>query len=61
MQREKIVVLINALIWGAVLIACAVALREPGTFQEIQHILGSGAAISVWVLILAVGIRRKRW
>ena len=60
MRREKILVLINALIWSAVLIACAVALREPGTFQEIQYILGSGAAISFWVLILAVGIRRKR-
>lgn len=60
MRREKIIVLANALIWGTVLIACAVALRDPGTFQEIQHFLGGGAAVSVWVLIFAVGIRKKR-
>jgi len=58
MRKEVVVPIVNACIWGFVLIACAHTLKGTGAYQEIQLILGSGAAAS----LLAVGagcIRRK--
>jgi hypothetical protein len=57
MKREIVVVVGTALIWGLVIVACAVALRGSGAFKEIQHILGGGAAVSL--LILAAGIMKR--
>ena len=48
MERESVVVIANAVIWGCVLIACAVALTGTGAFKEIQLILGGGAAGRCW-------------
>ncbi|MCK4414187.1 MAG: hypothetical protein KAY32_11630 [Candidatus Eisenbacteria sp.] len=57
MQRPSVVVIVNAVIWGFVLIASAVALRGTGAFKEIQLILGGGAAASL--LVVAAGARQK--
>ncbi|UCE19315.1 MAG: hypothetical protein JSV84_02915 [Gemmatimonadota bacterium] len=57
MSRGGLVVIVNAVIWGVVLIACSLALKGTGAFSKIQHILGGGAAASL--LIVAGGMRRK--
>jgi len=40
MEKESIILLANACIWGLVMILTSLALRGTGAFQEIQHILG---------------------
>jgi hypothetical protein len=57
MKREPVVVIANALVWGFVLIACALALKGTGAYKEIQHILGGGAAVSL--LVVGVGVLRR--
>ena len=57
MRRHGVVVIANAIIWGVAMIASAQALKGTGAFQEIQHILGAGAAISL--LVVGVGGMRK--
>lgn len=47
------VIIMNALIWGAVIIGCSLKLKGTGAYQEIQTILGAGAAVS---LILTGGL-----
>jgi hypothetical protein len=50
MKKGAVVVILNALIWGFVLIACSLALKGTGAYQEIQLILGGGAAASLMVV-----------
>ncbi len=57
MKREPVVLIVNAVIWGSVMIASSLALKGTGAFKEIQHILGAGAGISL--LVVAAGARRK--
>ena len=57
MKRESVVIIVNAIIWGFVLIASALVLKGTGAFKEIQLILGGGAAASL--LVVAAGVRRK--
>lgn len=47
--KKSVLIIINALIWGVVLLACSIALKETGAFQDIQLILGGGAAVSLFV------------
>jgi hypothetical protein len=57
MKKESVTVIVNAIIWGFVVIACAVALKGSEAFKEIQLILGGGAAASL--LVVAAGLRQK--
>ena len=50
MKHGALITIVNACIWGFVLIACARALKGTGAFQEIQLILGGGAAASLLVV-----------
>jgi hypothetical protein len=56
MRREPLIVIVNACIWGAVIIASAVALKGTGAFDKIQLILGGGAAASL--IVVGSGIRK---
>jgi hypothetical protein len=56
-RRGPVVVITNALIWGFVMIACALALKGTGAYKEIQLILGGGAAASL--LVVGAGVVRK--
>lgn len=56
MRREPLIAIVNACIWGAVIIAAAMALKGTGAFEKIQLILGGGAAASL--LVVSSGIRR---
>ena len=57
MKRGGVIIIINACIWGLVMITAALALRGTGANQKIQLILGGGAAASL--LILSLGLSRK--
>ena len=58
MKREPFVLIVNAVIWGAVMIASSLALKGTGAFQEIQHFLGGGAGFTM--LLIVWGFRRKQ-
>jgi hypothetical protein len=57
MRREGVIAIVNACIWGLVIIATALALRGTGAYGRIQLILGGGAAASL--LVVGFGLRRK--
>ncbi len=58
MQKIGIIVIVNACIWGFVMIACSLALKGTGAYQEIQFILAGGAGTSL-ILIGGLGVRKK--
>lgn len=58
MPKIGIIVIVNACIWGFVILACSMALKGTGAYQEIQLILGGGAAASL-LLTGGLGIRKK--
>ncbi len=57
MKREFVVVIVNAFVWGLTVIACAIALKDTGAFQDIQLVLGGGAIASL--LVVAAGLRKN--
>ena len=46
-------IITNAIIWAAVLLACAMALQGTEAFHEIQAILAGGAVISMFVVAVS--------
>ena len=57
-MKKEFVIIANALIWGVVLIACSIALKDAGTFPDIQLILGGGAVVSLLV-VAAAGMQKN--
>lgn len=57
MERFRLAVIANAIIWAAVILASSAVLREHGLFGEMLPILGGGAAAS---LIVVGGALRRR-
>jgi Mg/Co/Ni transporter MgtE len=55
MRREGVIAIVNACIWGLVMITTALALKGTGAYQKIQLILGGGAAASLLVVIFGLG------
>ena len=55
MQKATLIIT-NAIIWAAVLLACAVDLQGTDAFQDIQTILAGGAVVSM----LAVSVSGKQ-
>ena len=56
MTRRTALILANAIIWVAVLIAAAVVLQGTGYFAKLLPILGGGAAASI--VVVGGGISR---
>ncbi len=59
MPKVGMIVIANAIIWGFVMIACSLALKGTGAYQEIQLILGGGATASL-VAVGGLGVRPKQ-
>ena len=57
-MKKELRIIVNVLIWGFVIIACAIALKGTGAFQDIQFILGGGATVSLLVDATA-GMRER--
>lgn len=60
MKKEAIVIIANALIWGFVIIACALALRGTGAYQEIQLILAGGVVASSGLLVTTSFVEKSQ-
>ena len=64
MRKGPAILIANAIIWGAVMIGCALKLKGTETFSEIQNILIGGAAFSLFILMVNVvvpeGGKKKR-
>ena len=58
MPKVGMIVIANAIIWGFVMIMCSITLKGTGAYQEIQLILGGGAAASL-VVVGGLGVRKK--
>ncbi|NQU28869.1 MAG: hypothetical protein HQ528_11310 [Candidatus Marinimicrobia bacterium] len=58
MPKIGIIVIVNACIWGFVMIMCSITLKGTGAYQEIQLILAGGAAASL-VLTGGLGVKKK--
>ncbi|MBZ0263579.1 hypothetical protein K8I28_02830 [bacterium] len=52
------IIIANAIIWGLVMIACAIALD--GEYQKIQNYLYGGSAASLMILGGWAGAKKKR-
>jgi hypothetical protein len=57
MRREVAVVIANAIIWAAVVLATAHVLRGTGLFSDLLPIVGGGAAASV--VVVSGGLMQK--
>ena len=57
MRRGMLITIINACVWGFVLVASAIALKGTDSFEKIQLILGGGAAFSL--MLVGNGMKRK--
>jgi hypothetical protein len=52
-MKKTTLIITNAIIWAAVLIACAIALQGTEAFQEIQAILVGGAVVSMFAVAIS--------
>ena len=55
-MKTGMLIIVNACIWGLVMITCSLALKGTGAFGEIQHILGGGAGGTM--LLILFGTRK---
>ncbi len=59
MRGKNFVVIANALIYGAVILGCAFALKGSGTFDQIMPVLGGGAFLIIIVSARGYGEQEK--
>ena len=50
MIKIGLIIILNACIWGFVMVTCSMALKDTGAYQEIQNILIGGASASLLLL-----------
>ena len=55
-----VVIIVNACIWGLAMLMSSRTLSGTGAYQEIQHILGGGAAASLLVVGGGLGELAKK-
>ena len=49
-MKPGVTIIVNACIWGAVMITSSLALEGTEAYAKIQHILGGGAGFSMLVV-----------
>jgi len=52
-MKKPTLIISNAILWAAVILACSIALQGTETFQEIQAILAGGAVVSMFTLVVS--------
>lgn len=57
-MKKAVFPILNALVWGGVIIGCSLKLRGTGCYQEIQTILAAGAACSLFLSILIISKKK---
>lgn len=56
-MKKSVVIIVNAIIWGLVIIGCSLALKGTGAYKEIQLILAGGAVASL--IVVSTGSLKK--
>ena len=59
MKKEPAIVIANAIVWGAVILATAHALRGTDLFGHVLPILGGGASASLMLVGTSVINKKK--
>ena len=57
MNKSSVIILANAMIWAAVILASAIVLRDTGLFGRMIPMLIPGAGAST--VIVGAGLRRR--
>jgi hypothetical protein len=52
-MKKSLLIISNAILWAAVILACSIALRGTEAFQAIQSILAGGAVVSMFTLAVS--------
>jgi hypothetical protein len=52
-MKKTTLIITNAIIWAAVLLACAIALQGTEAFKDIQTILAGGAVVSMFAVAVS--------
>ena len=60
-MKKPTLILANATIWAAVILACSIALQGTEAFQDIQAILAGGAVVSMFVLTVSGKETTSKW
>jgi len=62
MQKARVgfVIIANAIVWGAVIIGCSLALKGTGMYHEIQYYLSTGAAVTTLIIFGGVFPLKKK-
>ncbi len=58
-MKNSWAIILNAVIWGAVIVGCSLKLKGTDAFQEIQTILAAGAGLSVILTGALLSARKK--
>ena len=56
-MKKSVVIIVNAIIWGLVIVGCSLALKGTGAYKEIQLILAGGAVASL--IVVSAGSLKK--
>lgn len=59
-MKRAVYTILNALVWGAVIIGCSLRLKDTGAFSEIQGILAGGAVVSMFLSILILARKKDQ-
>ena len=52
-MKKRMLIISNAILWAAVILACSIALRGTEAFHSIQAILAGGAVVSMFALAVS--------
>jgi hypothetical protein len=52
-MKKQTLIITNAIIWAAVILACSSALQGTEAYQDIQAILAGGAVVSMFILAVS--------
>ena len=59
-MKRALYPVLNAIVWGAVIVGCSLKLKDTGAYEEIQGILAGGAVASMFLTILIFDLKKKK-
>ena len=60
-MKKRMLIISNAILWAAVILACSIALRGTEAFHSIQAILAGGAVVSMFALAVSGKQAKSKW
>lgn len=59
-MKRALYPILNAIVWGAVIVGCSLKLKGTGGYHEIQGILAAGAGASLFLTIIIFDLKKKK-